>query len=108
MRRTNGEEHGPNPRKEWPVLSLANGEEHGSNPKGGAGSHKVVEFGCTKEARGGGSLLWLLCWRLQEAKKKKRSKMKRERRRGGIYKGWIWEVMQIKKGKGVFCKMGEI
>ena len=32
---------------------------------------------------------WLLCWRLQEARKKKRSKMKGERRRGGIYRSWI-------------------
>ena len=49
----------------------------------------------------------VLCWRLQEAKKKKkRSKMKRERKRGGIYRIWVCEVMQINKGEGVFAKLG--
>jgi len=42
----------------------------------------VVEFGWTKEARGGALSWWLLCWRLQEKKKKRNE---RERERVGIY-----------------------
>jgi len=44
---------------------------------------KVVEFGEQRKQEEE-ALSWL-----QEAKEKKRSKMKRERRRGGIYRNWI-------------------
>ena len=33
--------------------------------------------------------------------------MKRERRRGGIYRIWIVKVMQINKGEGVFANWGD-
>ena len=48
---------------------------------------------------------WLLCWRLQEARKKEK-RNERERRRGGIYRSWIVKVMQINKGEGFFVKLG--
>ena len=60
-------------------------KKHDPNPKGGAGSHKVleVEDGEQGSKRRSSHSWGLLCWRLQEAKeKKRRSKMKKERRRG--------------------------
>ena len=34
--------------------------------------------------------------------------MKGERRRGGIYRIWVCEVLQLNKGKGVFVKWGDL
>ena len=44
----------------------------------------------------------------KQGRRRRRSKMKGERRRGGIYRIWVCEVMQINKGEGVFVKWGDL
>ena len=67
-----------------------------------------MEFGCTKEARGGGSLGGSSVGSCRK-QGRRRSKMKRERKRGGIYRIWIVKVMQLNKGEGFFVKWeGEV
>ena len=60
-----------------------------------------------KEARGGGSLGGFSVGSCRK-QGRRRSKMKGERRRWGIYRIWIVKVMQLNKREGVFVKLGEL
>ena len=58
-----------------------------------------------KEARGGGSLGGFSVGGCRKQRRRREVKMKRERRRRGIYRIWIEKVMQINKREGVFAKL---